>query len=324
MPPRRSLLTWAFTLLVAVVSAAPGLTGPEAETAASPAESDLQPDQRVTLAGTRVRINGCNALDVYEGPAGLRTVSLRWRRPTSRSAWLQSEFDREVARFDGDLWRAFVELGGGLRQTASGIAVEARATGDVVECGSFELPVLRVDSVLGAFDPRDNQHLDDSAQPLAHGGLDSDDPELTRILQAAQAGRAGRPEVIELSVEGVTDLSLGCPPWALVDSQSVTFDCASRWGFVELRYALPELEPSPKRELIGLLAREGFERLDEPSRSELRALEARAGWLARRGPYRYRGRFTGEVTTHRGTEALFLTPVFVVEGIVVADEAGGS
>jgi hypothetical protein len=268
----------------------------------------------VRVAGVGILLNGCHVLDIREGPAGIGLLALEWTRPRSRTDWLQAQFDRVIAGFGDDLWRAFVELGGGLRQAASGIAVEARVTDTLIGCGSFDLPVLAVETVLGVYDVHEERPLRSASRPLG-SGLDTAAPELARILEAGLAALGGGGSTLEVVVEGVTDRTLGCPPWALVSAE-VDFNCGSRWGFVDVRYADPALEPSVETALGVLLERRGAASLAEVSRSQVAELRERADRLARRGPYRYRGRFTGEVTLHRGTEAVFLTPVFVVEAVV--------
>ena len=283
-----------------------------------PLEPVLPTGAAVTLAGTTVRINGCDVLDVYEGPEALSPAMLLWDRPSSRREWLQSQLDRAVARYD-DPWEAFVELGGGVRQTTSGFSVLARVTDRIQDCDGFLLPVLDVLEVHGAWDLDRHRPTSRAVEPLAPEGLDVDDPELRRVLDAAESAGEEGSETLVIDVEGVTDLSLGCPPWALVESRSVTFNCAARRGFIDVQYADPELAPDADEILFGLLLERGEKYIDDVRGSTAERLRERADWAARRGPYRYEGRFTGEVSLHRGTEALFLTPVFVVESRIDPD-----
>lgn len=340
-PAARSLML--LLALSPLLSAPPAAAGPDPEPPAAPTGAEASPvepshprtlapslapaptapvETVATVAGVRILINGCTALDVHEGPPDLDLLSLRWTRPASRSDWLQHEFDRALRPFEGDLWRAFVELGGGLRQTAGGVVVEARATDTVLACGSFELPVLDVEAVLGVYDVRDDRRLGEAARPLVAAGLDPGDPELGRLLQAGRAAENGAGASLELPVEGVTDRTLGCPPWALIDA-SVDFDCGSTYGFVDVRYGSPDLEPTAEQALAFFLARLGLTDIDELGTTEAADLEERADRLARRGPYRYRGHFTGEITLYRTTEAVFLTPVFEAEALLEAPWSPG-
>jgi hypothetical protein len=216
-------------------------------------------------------------MDVYAGPMQGETVYLRWTDPGSRTEWLQAEFDRYLERYHGDLWQAFADLGGGLRQATSGFMVEAYMSHNaMISCDGLEMPVVDVVAVRGAYDLSSHRPLSQSFEPLSAAGFDTSDGDVADILRA---GRDGADREVVLEVNGITDESLGCPPWAMVSGRSVDFNCSSRAGFVDLR-------------------------------ENGRAVSAHGG------SRRVRGHFTGEITLHRGSEAVFLTPVFEVDSRV--------
>jgi hypothetical protein len=259
----------------------------------------------IAVAGIMIRINGCDALDVYHGPDGPTELFLDWTAPANRVEWLQTRFDAYLARWGDDAWQAWLDLGAGLVQSTSGMALHLYPTGRTQRCEERALPVYEVAAV-APWDIDRGTPVSDAVMPRnppfdpASGGV-------AEVLRA----RSGRREVT-IQVRGTTDPSLGWPPWMLIAVGGEGPRPGVDYGFVELRFEQPDLQPAVEADESAVLAAHGVAHFDELPQGQRRAARQAAQTHVRRGPFTYTGYFTGRIERFRDTEALYLTPVFVV------------
>jgi hypothetical protein len=263
----------------------------------------------VTLSGSRMRFNGCLAFDVHEGLSAPAEVVLRWSRPASRRDWLQGLFDRELGRFGDDLWNAWRETGGGLQAAATGMVLEATATTDTEDCEGDPLPVYDVRRVVAGYDTWDRRRLPRAIEPLSRG-FDASSPTTEALLASASGAR----NATTIHVDGITDPSLGWPPWQLEGVVGAS-DEPGEHGFVDLQFSPPDLAPDAQATLRDMLLELGVTELDDLRGSRRTDVRREAIRRSLGSHYRYRGHLTGEVTLFRDVEAIYLTPVFIVTGL---------
>jgi hypothetical protein len=267
--------------------------------------------RRHALAGVLIRINGCEALDVYHGPDGPTEILLQWTQPADRVDWLQSRFDGYLARWGDDAWQAWLDLGGGLTQSTRGMALHVYPTGRTERCETLELPVFDVAAV-APWDVETGSPVSDAAIPRG-APFDPQSPAIAELLRS----RSGRRE-LTIQVRGTTDPSLGWPPWMLIGVGGEAPRSEVDYGFIELRFAQPEVQPVGGENVAAVLAARGVAHFDELPDGQRQAARREAQTLVRRGPFAFTGYLTGQVERFRDTEALYLTPVFVVTGTVAA------
>jgi hypothetical protein len=188
------------------------------------------------------------------------------------------------------------------------MALHVFPTGQAQACEHRDIPIYEVADIA----PWDL----DTGSPVAEAvapRTEPFDPSHSAVARL-YSGRNGRSEEMTVEIRGITDPSLGWPPWMVVGVGSEGAQRGVDYGFLDLRYASGDLEPDLGRQLDSVLTEYGVGSIDELSRGDRELVREEASLRVRRGPYRYTGHLTGEVTSYRDTEALYLTPVFMVTG----------